>query len=83
MDNIKSVGGFVFNSVMRALMMEGDELDQKYGGWNEIMLEYASKENDDEDDGTMAAEIELSSVESEESKVAGEDLFGSKKEKTD
>jgi hypothetical protein len=47
------------------------------------MLEYASKENDDEDDGTMAAEIELSSVESEESKVAGEDLFGSKKEKTD
>jgi len=83
MDNIKSVGGFVLDSEMSALMMEGDELDQKYGGWNEIMLEYASKENDDEDDGTMAAEIELSSVESEESKVAGEDLFGSKKEKTD
>jgi chromosome segregation ATPase len=64
MDNIKSVGGFVLDSEMSALMMEGDELDQKYGGWNEIMLEYASKENDDEDDGTMAAEIELSSVKS-------------------
>jgi hypothetical protein len=62
MDNIKSVGGFVFDSQMRALTMEGDELDQKYGGWNEIMLEYKSKESDDEDDGTMAAEIELSSV---------------------
>jgi hypothetical protein len=27
MDNIKSVGGFVFDSEMRALMMEGDEPD--------------------------------------------------------
>lgn len=41
--SVKSVGGFVLDSEISALMVEGDELDQKYGGWNDIMLEYASK----------------------------------------
>lgn len=41
--SVKSVGGFVIDSEISALMVEGDELDQKYGGWNDIMLEYASK----------------------------------------
>lgn len=48
LENVKAVGGFVLDSEISALMMEGEELDKRFGGWNDIMLEYASKESEDE-----------------------------------
>ena len=73
MENVKAVGGFVLDSEISALMMEGDDLDQKYGGWNEIMLEYACKENDDDEqdddadvDVDVDGEIDPSNDESKE-----------------
>ena len=48
--SVKSVGGFVLDSEISALMMEGDELDKKYGGWTDIMLEYANNTEADEAD---------------------------------
>ena len=48
--SVKSVGGFVLDSEISALMMEGDELDKKYGGWTDIMLEYANNTETDEAD---------------------------------
>ena len=41
--SIKSIGGLILDTQISALMAEGDELDGKYGGWSDIMLEYASK----------------------------------------
>eukprot|EP00557_Chaetoceros_sp_GSL56_P004521 CAMPEP_0176502122 /NCGR_PEP_ID=MMETSP0200_2-20121128/14572_1 /TAXON_ID=947934 /ORGANISM="Chaetoceros sp., Strain GSL56" /LENGTH=696 /DNA_ID=CAMNT_0017901147 /DNA_START=4440 /DNA_END=6530 /DNA_ORIENTATION=+ len=44
LENVKAVGGFVLDSEISALMMEGEELDKQFGGWNDIMLEYAGNE---------------------------------------
>jgi len=68
MENVKAVGGFVLDSEISALMMEGDELDQKYGGWGDIMLEYACKENDDDDDVDAEGETDPSNDESRQDK---------------
>lgn len=35
---VKAVGGFVLDAEISALMLEGDELDKKYGGWSDIMI---------------------------------------------
>jgi uncharacterized phage infection (PIP) family protein YhgE len=40
--SVKSIGGLILDTQISALMAEGDELDRKYGGWSDIMLEYAS-----------------------------------------
>ena len=48
-NSVKSVGGFVLDSEISALMIEGDELDKKYGGWGDIMLEYANRMESGED----------------------------------
>lgn len=64
LQNVKSVGGFVLDSEISALMMEGEELDKRFGGWNDIMLEYASKESEDEkptkenEEETLEVEVE-------------------------
>lgn len=50
--SVKSIGGLILDTQISALMVEGDELDRKYGGWSDIMLEYASKyHHDSGDDG--------------------------------
>lgn len=48
-ESMKIVGGFVLDSEIAALVSEGEDLGEKFGGWNEIMLEYAEG-NDGETD---------------------------------
>jgi len=89
--SVKSVGGFVLDSEISALMMEGDELDKKYGGWDEIMLEYASgierEEEDEEEEAiieNLEAETETEQVdqEGETDQPEGEEDAGEAEEET-
>jgi hypothetical protein len=53
-ESVKIVGGFVLDSEIAALVSEGEELGNKFGAWQEIMLEFAeaddANDNDDDDD---------------------------------
>lgn len=40
-ESVKVVGGFVLDSEIAALVSEGEALGNKFGGWNEVIMEYA------------------------------------------
>jgi len=58
LESFKTVGGFVLDAEIGALLSEGEELDKKFGGWDEIIMEYASKL----DSGDLAEDEEKSIV---------------------
>lgn len=61
-ESISSVGGFVLDSEIAALVSEGEELGTKYGGWSEIMLECAEENEGEEEEGeTMEDKGEIQS----------------------
>ncbi len=42
-ESVKSVGGLLLDSEIVALVSEGEALGNKFGGWDELMIEYAEK----------------------------------------
>jgi len=54
-ESITSVGGFVLDSEIAALVSEGEELGAKFGGWTDVMMEYAEDNESEEAVGTEAS----------------------------
>ncbi len=61
-ESISVIGGFVIDSEIAALVSEGEDLDAKFGGWNEIMMECA----DMDIDSSVEKEVNTDEKESEE-----------------
>lgn len=70
-ESIKLVGGFVLDSEIAALVTEGEALGSKFGGWNEIIIEFA--ENDSEEIGSNIPDEEAKETSGfDESEACGE-----------
>ncbi len=57
--SITVVGGFVLDSEIAALVTEGEELDGKYGGWTDVMMEFAEENSEPEDPIVDETEVQL------------------------
>ena len=63
-DSVSVVGGFVLDSEIAALVSEGEDLDNKFGGWNDIMMEFA-----DADVGNLTNETTQEKVQADLTEV--------------
>mmetsp|Transcript_13150 Transcript_13150/g.19916 ORF Transcript_13150/g.19916 Transcript_13150/m.19916 type:complete len:1217 (-) Transcript_13150:1275-4925(-) len=56
--SITVVGGFVLDSEIAALVAEGEELDSKFGGWTDIMMEFAEASEDTSSEEIVDEELD-------------------------
>jgi len=77
-ESFKSIGGFVLDAEISALVTEGEELDKNYGGWDDLMIDYATKDEICEND-----QVECTSEAIEESSNASDVGINDQQDSTD